>query len=153
MHWGHAVSRDLMTWEHRGAALEPDVYGTVYSGCGWPDRENTAGFGEDALGITELRFSLQITGTGTFRDFNIIANFYHNETDTQEFYNANSYIASPAAGSYAVMDVSGAPTRVQFSDYATMRYYYREDGQLHEYYFDFRNALVNTSPYPKQKLL
>ena len=49
MHWGHAVSRDLMTWEHRGIALEPDIYGTVYSGCGWPDRENTAGFGKDAL--------------------------------------------------------------------------------------------------------
>lgn len=111
------------------------------------------GFGEDAQGISELRFSLQITGTGTFRDFNIIANFYHNETDTQEFYNAGAYIANPTAGSYAVMDVSGAPTRVQFSDYATMRYYYREDGQLHDYYFDFRNALVSSSPYPKQKLL
>lgn len=49
MHWGHAVSRDLITWEHRPTAMEPDVYGTVYSGCGWQDKENAAGFGKDAL--------------------------------------------------------------------------------------------------------
>ena len=49
MHWGHAVSRDLITWEHRPMVMEPDIYGTVYSGCGWQDTENRAGFGKDAL--------------------------------------------------------------------------------------------------------
>lgn len=49
MHWGHAVSKDMITWEHRSMALEPDQYGTVYSGCGWQDKENAAGFGEDTL--------------------------------------------------------------------------------------------------------
>ena len=49
MHWGHAVSRDLITWEHRPVALAPDEFGTVYSGCGWQDREGVAGFGKDAL--------------------------------------------------------------------------------------------------------
>lgn len=49
MHWGHAVSQDLLTWEHKPCALAPDEYGTVYSGCGWQDKKNVAGFGENAL--------------------------------------------------------------------------------------------------------
>ena len=49
MHWGHAVSRDLIAWEHKGVVMEPDEFGTVFSGCGWLDRENAAGFGKDAL--------------------------------------------------------------------------------------------------------
>ena len=49
MHWGHAVSGNLITWEHKGIVMEPDEYGTIFSGCGWQDRENTAGFGKGAL--------------------------------------------------------------------------------------------------------
>ena len=48
MHWGHAVSKDMITWEHRPMALEPDEYGTVFSGCAWRDSANTAGFGKNA---------------------------------------------------------------------------------------------------------
>lgn len=49
MHWGHAVSRDLLTWEHRPMAMEPDEYGTAFSGCGWQDCENITGHGKNAL--------------------------------------------------------------------------------------------------------
>lgn len=49
MHWGHAVSRDLVNWERRDPVMAPDVYGTMFSGCGWQDHENAAGFGKDAL--------------------------------------------------------------------------------------------------------
>jgi len=49
MHWGHAVSKDLISWEHKPVALLPDEYGTMYSGSGYQDTENAAGYGKDAM--------------------------------------------------------------------------------------------------------
>lgn len=34
MHWGHAISRDLLHWEHKNVALSPDEMGTIFTGCG-----------------------------------------------------------------------------------------------------------------------
>ncbi len=49
IHWGHARSRDLLTWEHRPIALTPDFarLGHVASGSVVFDRENTSGLGRD----------------------------------------------------------------------------------------------------------
>ncbi|WP_340064591.1 glycoside hydrolase family 32 protein [Ascidiimonas aurantiaca] len=45
MHWGHAVSRDLIHWEQKAIALYPDVHGWIFSGCAVVDIHNSSALG------------------------------------------------------------------------------------------------------------
>ncbi|MFJ8007471.1 glycoside hydrolase family 32 protein [Streptomyces fagopyri] len=50
MHWGHATSPDLVHWTQKPMALEPGVHpGTLFSGGGVVDKDNTSGLKTGSL--------------------------------------------------------------------------------------------------------
>lgn len=49
MSWGHATSTDLMHWKEQAVAMTRDELGAIFSGSAVIDKDNTAGFGANAM--------------------------------------------------------------------------------------------------------
>ncbi|PWW32263.1 fructan beta-fructosidase [Cytobacillus oceanisediminis] len=65
MHWGHAVSKDLVHWEHLPIALAPDDHGTIFSGSAVVDWNDTSGFFDGKSGLVAI-----FTHADTYPDSN-----------------------------------------------------------------------------------
>ncbi|KQX48479.1 glycoside hydrolase family 32 protein [Paenibacillus sp. Root444D2] len=64
MHWGHAVSQDLVHWEHLPIALAPDEHGAIFSGSVVVDKHDTSGFFGGMSGLVAI-FTHHDTKPGT----------------------------------------------------------------------------------------
>jgi fructan beta-fructosidase len=54
MHWGHAVSTDLVRWEHLPIALAPNENGMIFSGSAVVDWNDTTGFFSGGHGLVAI---------------------------------------------------------------------------------------------------
>lgn len=54
MHWGHAVSEDLVHWQHEPIALFPDEHGAIFSGCCVVDWNDSSGLFGGSHGLVAL---------------------------------------------------------------------------------------------------
>ncbi len=125
MHWAHATSEDLLTWEDQPTALYPDANGAMFSGCIVADEKNTSGLFDGVAGgglvalITadgngqriKVAYSTDEGTTWTKLD-NIVADFTNDPLNSSDFRDPKVFRWE----NKWFMVVAGGPLRIYSSD-------------------------------------
>lgn len=101
MSWGHATSTDLVHWEEQPVAMTHNEWGDIFSGSCVIDKNNTAGFGANAMialytganGIQQECLAYSTDGGKTFQQYGgnpVIANNDDNLRDPKVFWHEES---------------------------------------------------------------
>lgn len=101
MSWGHATSTDLIHWTEQAVALRRDELGDIFSGSAVIDKDNTAGFGANAMvtiytsasSVQQQSIAYSIDGGNSFTRFTgnpVIKNNDVNLRDPKVFWHEGS---------------------------------------------------------------
>ena len=122
MSWGHATSPDMIRWTEQPVALTQDELGAIFSGSAVIDKDNTAGFGANAMvalytsaGSTQQQSVAYSTDGGkSFTRYNanpVIKNSDDNLRDPKVFWHEGSkkWIMALAKGWVRGVDFYSSP--------------------------------------------
>lgn len=122
MSWGHATSPDMIRWTEQSVALTEDELGAVFSGSAVIDKNNTAGFGANAMvalytsagSAQQQSVAYSTDGGKTFSRYNanpVIKNNDDNLRDPKVFWHAGSgkWVMALAKGWVRGVDFYSSP--------------------------------------------
>jgi len=112
MHWGHAVSKDLIHWENLPIALYPDSLGYIFSGSAVYDLNNSSGLGSAANPplvaiFTHHEPAGELEGLNTYQYQSIAYSLDEGRTWTK--YNGNPVLSNPGIRDFRDPKVSWLP--------------------------------------------
>lgn len=96
MHWGHAVSTDMMKWKDLPIALYPDSLGQIFSGSAVIDKYNTAGF---QTGDEKVMVAIYTSHSDTYGQQQSIA-YSNDKGRTWVKYEGNPVIPNPGIADF-----------------------------------------------------
>jgi len=144
MHWGHAITKDLIHWEHLPIALYPDEKGLIFSGSAVVDWDNTSGFGqggEPPLVAIFTYHNMAGEQSGA-NDFQSQAIAYSNDRGrTWTKYAGNPVVANPGIRDFrdpkVIWDQDTKQWVMVFAAYDHVKFYTSPDLKNWQYLSDF----------------